>query len=64
MLLDIDQHTGLSHEEVSDPKLIVESWETWSIRKEVQMYDGRSFLLRLGSMASGSWIRVGGKRRG
>lgn len=64
MPLDVDQHTGLSHKEVSDPKLIVESWETWLSKKEVQMYDGRSFLLRLGGMVSGSWIRVGGKWRG
>lgn len=64
MLLAFDQRTGHSHKEVSDPMLTVESWETWFSKKEVQMYSGRSFLLRLGGMASGSWIRVGGKWRG
>lgn len=54
MLLAVGLRTGHSHKEVSDPVLIVESWETWFSKKEVQLYDGRSFLLKLGGMASGS----------
>lgn len=49
MLLVIDQSTGHSHKEVSDPVLIVESWETWFSKKEVQM-------LPLEAWRYGLWI--------